>query len=386
MAGTLEERLKQQARELGFDLVGIAPAAPADGFEHLRSWLAAGYAGTMDYLHKRAEARRHPSSILPGVRSVVMVAMSYNDAADSGEDSSPRPVQSGAPGAVVGKVARYARGADYHGVLWQSLGRLLEWLQGERPGCVGRAVADSAPLLERNFARRAGLGWIGKNTLLLNRVTGSYVVLGALLVDVDLRPDTPFEADHCGSCTACLDACPTDAFPAPGVLDARRCVSYLTIEHKGPIPPELRRGVGDWLFGCDICQEVCPWNRKASAGTEPKLQPLSWLTALDAVELLGLSEEEFRRRFEGTALLRPRRRGLLRNAAVVLGNTGDRSALPALRRALEDPEANVRDAAAAAIAEIERRCGPGSDDAEARPEQTRTPAEKNEGAMAAKGP
>ena len=225
-------------------------------------------------------------------------------------------------------------------MLWRRLGELLDWLQGERPGCVGRAVADSAPLLERNFARRAGLGWVGKNTLLLNCDAGSYFVLGALLVDVELRPDAPFEASHCGTCTACLDACPTDAFPAPGVLDARRCVSYLTIEHKGPIPLELRPGVGDWLFGCDVCQEVCPWNRKASAGTEPKLQPLSWLTALDAVELLGLSEEEFSVGFEGTALMRARRRGLLRNAAIVLGNSGDHSSLPALRRgALDDPEA-----------------------------------------------
>jgi epoxyqueuosine reductase len=342
MSASLEDRLKRQARELGFDLVGVAPAAPADGFGNLRAWLAAGYAGTMDYLHKNAEARRHPASILPDVRSVVMAGMSYHQPA-----TGPEP--------AVGKVARYARGADYHEVLWRRLERLLDWLQAERPGCHGRAVADSAPLLERDFARRAGLGWIGKNTLLLNPTTGSYFVLGALLVDVELRPDEPFEAEHCGSCTACLDACPTGAFPAPGVLDARRCVSYLTIENKGPIPPELRPGVGGWLFGCDICQEVCPWNHKAPPGTEPKLQPLPWLAALDAAELLGLSEEEFARRFEGTALLRARRRGLLRNAAAVLGNTGDRSALPALWRALGDPEELVRESAARAIAEIERR-------------------------------
>jgi epoxyqueuosine reductase len=353
MGGTLEERLKQKARALGFDLVGVAPAAPADGFEQLHTWLAAGYAGTMTYLHKNAEARRHPASILPAVRSVVMAAMSYNDATTD-DGAPPRP----AGHAAVGRIARYARGADYHEVLWRRLERLLDWLQTERPGCVGRAVADSAPLLERNFARRAGLGWIGKNTLLLNCDAGSYFVLGALLVDIQLRPDTPFEAEHCGSCTACLDACPPAAFPAPGVLDARRCVSYLTIEHKGPIPLELRPGVSDWLFGCDVCQEVCPWNRKASAGTEPKLQPQSSLAALDAVELLGLSEEEFCRRFEGTALLRARRRGLLRNAAIVLGNTGDHAALPALRRALTDREATIRDAADWAIAEIERRYGP----------------------------
>lgn len=345
MADSLEIRLKRQARGLGFDLVGVAPAGPADGFGRLRAWLAAGYAGTMDYLHKHAEARRHPASILPEVRSVIMAGMSYQQGPEDVADS-------------LGKVARYARGDDYHEVLWRRLERLLDWLQGERPGCVGRAVADSAPLLERDFARRAGLGWIGKNTLLLNRETGSYVVLGALLVDVELRPDEPYEAEHCGSCTACLDACPTDAFPEPGVLDARRCVSYLTIENKGPIPPELRSGVGEWLFGCDICQEVCPWNHKTPPGTEPKLQPHPWLAALDAAELLGLSEEEFTRRFADTALLRARRRGLLRNAAVVLGNAGDRSALPALRRALADPEELVRESAARAIAEIERRHPP----------------------------
>ncbi len=349
MAATLENRLKRQARELGFDLVGVAPAGPADGFDRLRAWLAAGYAGTMDYLHKHAEARRHPASILPEVRSVVMAGLSYNSGP---ADEAERPV----PAATAGRVARYARGADYHEVLWRRLERLLGWLQAERPGCHGRAVADSAPLLERDFARRAGLGWIGKNTLLLNRDVGSFVVLGALLVDLELRPDDPYESDHCGSCTACLDACPTGAFPAPGVLDARRCVSYLTIEHKGPVPPALRAGVGDWVFGCDVCQEVCPWNRGAAPGSEPKLQSRPWLAALDAAELLGLTEEEFRRRFAGTALLRARRRGLLRNAALVLGNRGDRSALPALRRAMDDPEPWVRDAAAWAVAEIERRC------------------------------
>jgi epoxyqueuosine reductase len=363
MADTLEDRLKQQARKLGFDVVGVAPAAPVDGFDHLREWLAAGYAGTMNYLHKHAEARRHPASILPEVRSVIMVGISYHASPpEDGESGTSNESQNllSSPllhnsSFTIGKVARYARGTDYHKVLWQRLGQLLDWLQEQHPGCRGRAVADSAPLLERNFARRAGLGWIGKNTLLLNRETGSYMVLGALLVDLELQPDVAFEADHCGTCTACLDACPTDAFPAAGVLDARRCISYLTIENKGPIPPELSAGVGDWLFGCDICQEVCPWNNKAVPGTEPQLQPLAWLTALDASELLGLSEEEFRRRFKGTALLRARRRGLLRNAAVVLGNTGDRSVLPALQRALDDPEPLVSEAAARAIADIERR-------------------------------
>ncbi len=339
----LEPRLKRHGRALGFDLVGVAPAAPADGFDRLRDWLDRGYAGEMTYMHRHADARRHPASVLPEVRSVVMLGMNYHPGRDENDEGQ------------CGRVARYGRGADYHDVLRERLNRLLAWLQSELPGCVGRGVVDTAPLLERDFARRAGLGWFGKNTLLLNKRLGSYFFLAALLVDAELRPDAPFEHRHCGTCTACLDACPTEAFVGPGVLDSRRCISYLTIELKGAVPPELRRGIGDWLFGCDICQEVCPWNRRAPAATEPALRPRLELESVDPIELLGLDEEEFRRRFRGTALMRSKRRGLLRNAALVLGNVGDERALPALRRALDDPDPIVREAAAWAIAEIETR-------------------------------
>jgi epoxyqueuosine reductase len=343
---TLEDRLRQQARALGFELVGIAPASPADGFARLRDWLARGFAGTMDFLQRHADAHCHPAAILPEVRSVVMVGLNYKPAA---EDDPP--------GGGRGRVARYARGADYHDVLRERLGRLLGWLQGERPGCRGRAVVDTAPLLERDFARRAGLGWFGKNTMLLNQRLGSYFFLGALLVDLALEPDAPFESAHCGTCTACLDACPTAAFAGPGLLDARRCISYLTIELKGQVPEDLRPGLGDWVFGCDICQEVCPWNRKAPPGTDPALGATADLESLDLAALLGMSAEEFRRRFRGTALTRAKRRGLLRNAALVLGNAGDPAALPALRRARDDPEPLVREAAAWAIARIEEKAG-----------------------------
>jgi epoxyqueuosine reductase len=363
---SLEVRLKRQAHALGFELVGVAPSAPADGFERLRDWLARGFAGAMDYLPRHADARRDPSSILPEVRSVVMVGMSYNQ-----QEVRSQKSEVNGPGALAsdlrpltsfslrGRVARYARGPDYHDVLRERLKRLLAWLQAERPGCRGRAVVDTAPLLERDYARRAGLGWFGKNTMLLNRRQGSYFFLGALLVDVELTPDAAHETSHCGTCTACLDACPTDAFPTPGVLDARRCVSYLTIELRGPVPEELRAGLGDWVFGCDVCQEVCPWNRKAPPGAEPALAPRPDLEALDLEEVLGLSEDEFRRRFAGTALTRPRRSGLLRNAALALGNTGGPEALPALRRALADPEPLVREAAAWAVGRIEGRGGGG---------------------------
>lgn len=337
---SLEERLKQQAHVLGFELAGIARAADADGFDRLREWLDREYDGEMRYMRERAELLRHPASVLPSVRSVVMVGMNYfTDAA------------CGLAGAA--RIARYAQGQrDYHDLLRERLNTLLKWVQEQVPGARGRGVVDTAPLLERDFARRAGLGWFGKNTMLLNKSMGSWFFLGALLLDLDLTPDAPHFGSHCGTCTACLDACPTDAFPEPGVLDARRCISYLTIELRGPMPEELRADVGDWLFGCDICQDVCPWNRKAPATTAPALQPRDDIAALDPVELLGLSEEEFRRRFRDTPLFRTKRRGLIRNAAIVLGNSCDPAALPALRRALDDPDTVIQDTVRWAIERI----------------------------------
>jgi len=339
----LEARIKHRAMELGFELAGIAAAGPADGFDRLRAWLDRGFAGDMSYMHKHAEARRHPSSILPDVRSVVMLGMNYNPAVASPE----KPLS--------GKIARYARGEDYHNVLRRRLNQLLAWVQSEVPDCRGRGVVDTAPLLERDFARRAGLGWFGKNTMLLNKQLGSYFFLGALLLDLDLEPDLGQETDHCGTCTACLDACPTQAFVEPGLMDARRCISYLTIELKGSIPVELREPMGAWAFGCDVCQEVCPWNHKAPPGKEPALAGRPDLESVDLIELLGLGPEEFRQRFRGTALTRTKRRGLLRNAAIVLGNQGDVEALPALRGALGDSEALVREAAQWAIDQIVAR-------------------------------
>src|SRR5262245_14740468 len=335
MPGTLEIRLKERARALGFELVGIAPATPADGFDHLRAWLDRDFAGGMTYMDRQVEARRHPASILPAVRSVVMVGVNYHCRPRADDCENPE----------MGRVASYALGADYHDVLRGKLNELLAWVQAEVPGTQGRGVVDTAPLLERDFARRAGLGWFGKNTMLINKRLGSFFFLGALLLDLALQSDAPFDANHCGTCTACLDACPTQAFAGPYQLDARKCISYLTIELRGPTPEELRPGIGAWLFGCDVCQDVCPWNRKAPLGAEPALQPSDDLIAIDPAELLGLDEAEFRRRFRGTALWRAKRRGLLRNAALVLGNRGDAQAVPALERALSDVDPVVRDAA-----------------------------------------
>jgi epoxyqueuosine reductase len=331
---SVAQAIKDLARSIGFDRVGVAAATDADGFDRLTEWLARGFAGDMAYMHKHAPARRHPSSVLPGVRSVVMVSLNY------------RQTTSGGP------IAQYARGLDYHDVLRDRLNRLLKAIQNVYPEIAGRGVVDTAPLLERDFARRAGLGWFGKNTMLIHPKLGSFFFLGALLLDVDLPVDEPFAKNHCGTCTRCLDACPTDAFPAPGWLDSRRCISYLTIEQRGSIPDEFRSGLGNWAFGCDICQDVCPWNKKAPFAGDPAFAPREDLVAPDLLKLLEITEDEFRRQFRGTALLRTKRVGLVRNVALVLGNLGDRAALPALRRVSDDPDPILREAAAWAIAKI----------------------------------
>jgi len=336
----LTDRLKVEARRLGFDLVGVAPAVVPPGYGRYLEWLEAGREAGMGYLRRQAEARGHPGHVLEGARSVVVVGMIYGE-----RDPDP-------PGPTQGKVARYARGGDYHDVLWRKGEALLGWLQAERPGVVGRAVCDSAPLLERDFARLAGLGWIGKNTCLIDRKAGSFTVLGALLVDEELAYDAPFEADHCGTCTRCLDACPTGAFDGPYRLDARRCISYWTIEHKGPIPDEAAQSLDGWVFGCDVCQDVCPWNRKAPPGREPALGArLEW-SHPDLIEWLGRDPAAFSKAIKGTALARSKRTGLLRNAALILGTGGTVEAITALIDRLGDVDPVVRGASAWALGRI----------------------------------
>lgn len=340
MPDDLTERLKAEARRLGFDLVGVAPAVVPPGYGRYLEWLEKGHAAGMAYLERRAEARGDPRSILDGARSVVVVGMIYGRR----ETSTLGPTQ--------GKVARYARGGDYHEVIWRKLEALLGWLKVERPDAIGRAVCDTAPLLERDFARLAGLGWIGKNTCLIDRKAGSFTVLGALLVDLELGYDTPFEPDHCGTCTRCLDACPTDAFDGPYQLDARRCISYWTIEHKGPIPDGPAENLGDWAFGCDICQDVCPWNRKAPAGREPALDPRPEWVNPDLIGWLTRDPAAFSKALKGTALARPKRSGLVRNAALILGTRRVAEAVPALIDRLRDADPVVRGASAWALARI----------------------------------
>ncbi len=338
----LSQFLKQRAEQLGFTLCGICPSATPAGTDRLDQWLAAGYAGHMGYISERRTAYDHPRHVLEGVRSLIMLAMPYANA-------EPKPITTGQ-----GRVSRYAWGEmDYHNLIRDRLHQLADSLREKIPKADTRGVVDTAPLLEREFAQLAGLGWAGKNTLLLSKRAGSYFFLAALLTDQVLEYDEPFTADHCGSCTACLDACPTDAFPQPYVLDATRCISYLTIELQKPIPAELRPGMGDWLFGCDVCQQVCPWNRDVPLSKEPAFAPLLEMNPLSLAELFELDEAEFRRRFRHTPLWRAHRRGLLRNAATVLGNHGDSSALPALATGLADVEPLVRGACAWALGELQ---------------------------------
>jgi epoxyqueuosine reductase len=340
----LTSRLKSEALRLGFDDVGIAPAVAPPGYPDFLRWLEAGHAAGMDYMSRHATSRAHPGSVLDGVRSVVVVSVVYGR---NERETAPLP-------ATRGKVARYARGADYHRVLRDNLLALLAWLQAQSRTIRGRAVVDTAPLLERDYARLAGLGWIGKNTMLISRRLGSFTFLGALLIDAELSYDAPHQANHCGTCTRCLDACPTDAFVGPNQLDARRCISYWTIEHRGVLADPDAAALDGWVFGCDICQDVCPWNRKAPSGRLSELDARQEWSDPDLIEWLTRGVSEWAARLEGTALTRSKRAGLLRNAALVLGARGLPAAVAPLASRLDDQseDAVVRAAAAWALGQI----------------------------------
>ena len=342
----LTDCLKAEALRLGFDQVGIAPAVVPPGYPDFLRWLETGYSAGMDYLKRQEPSRSNPATLLDGVRSIVVVSVVYgsNDADRETDRASP----------VQGRVARYARGVDYHRVLWDKLGLLLDWLKRERPTARGRAVADTAPLLERDYARLAGIGWIGKNTMLISRKLGSFTFLGALLTDVELAYDRPHHADHCGSCTRCLDACPTGAFSGPYQLDARRCISYWTIEHRGMLDDEAAEQLNGWVFGCDICQDVCPWNRKAPSGRLDEFQARPEWVGPDLIDWLNDDLATWRARLKGTALTRTKRAGLLRNAALVLGTRRRPEAVAPLASRLDDIEEDpiVRASAAWALGRI----------------------------------
>ncbi len=373
-AAALSDAVRAKARELGFDLVGITTPEPTDHLTFYRRWLAGGRHGGMSYLARRdALARRGDlAATLPGVRSVIVVGHEYYQEDPSGVPEDPSR----------GVIARYARGRDYHKVVKKKLVALGRWLGG-----AWRAYVDTGPILERELARRAGLGWFGKNTMLINPERGSYFFLGVLLTDVALEPDAPFEADHCGTCRACLDACPTGALlgrdesGAP-VMDAVRCISYLTIEHRGPIPVELRRLMGNRIYGCDICQEVCPWNERFAevAAEQDYAAREAWAAERDRdpddpdhdgtevvipttdgpalVALMRMSEDEWDAYTRGSAMRRAGYLGLRRNVAIALGNwlaasdRPDPEAVGELAAALSDEDPVVAEAAAWALRQV----------------------------------
>ncbi len=303
--------VKARARALGFDGVGITDLAPVPHGEALTSWLDRGMAGTMTYMERQAPRRLDPSTILPGASRAVVVTRNYNN-----PDGPSHP--------VTGRVAKYARGRDYHHALaepLQSLASYIVSLGGS--GTTARSYVDAGPVPERELAQRAGLGWIGKNTMLIDAAAGSFIFLATVLTDLELTMDDPFQADRCGSCRRCLEACPTDAFFRERVLDSRRCVSYLTIEHRGEIDGALAPGMGDWVFGCDICQDVCPWNIKfARTADDPILEQDTTLEWLDLERLTRMSEVEFDTRYGATALERPGVNGMRRNALIAARNRG----------------------------------------------------------------
>ena len=336
----LAARLKAQAYGVGFDLAGVVRLTASPTFGRFQQWLDAGHAGEMAYMARATPGRADPRAHLPPARSALVVALNYGGTQPTGP------------------VARYARGDDYHDVMLAKLRMLETTLRADSGDDVWvRSYVDTGPFLERDLARQAGLGWFGKNTTLIHPKLGSFFVLGTLFTSVDLEPDEPFEADRCGTCTRCIDACPTQAFVRPHELDARRCISYLTIELRGEIPVQLRSSLGSLLFGCDICQDVCPWNVRFSRDlTERSLEPRATLAHQDARTLardvLAMTDEDFRATFKGSPVKRAKRRGLARNAAVVLGNVGTAEDVPALAHSLADPEPLVRQHAAWALGRL----------------------------------
>ncbi len=333
----LTARLKAEARRLGFDLAGATAAVVPPRLGAFQQWLADGFAGEMEYLQRRAVAYEHPKHVLDGVRSLLMLALAYR----TEEPVEPAPGQ--------GLLARYAWGSDYHDLIRERLHALADFHRQLTPAAAVRGVVDTAPLLEREFAELAGLGWVGKNTLLLNRQLGSWFFLAALLTSETLVYDQPVTTGHCGTCRACIDGCPTGAIVEPYRLDARKCISYLTIELREPIPPEMRASIGQRIFGCDICQDVCPFNRRPPPTAEPALRPRPDSNPVGLAELLCLDDAAFRERFRGSPVLRPAARAAVPGRLRV-GQSARPARRPALVEGLRDTDPAVREACAWALA------------------------------------
>ena len=340
MSTDLKQLIKDKARQLGFLLAGVTTPEPPPHYSTFEHWLAQGHHGTMAYLadERSSQRRADPSQIRPECKSILVLATPYNPPLPMGEGLGVR-------------VASYARGLDYHDVLPARMQALVQFIGEQVGGAVkNRWYTDTGPILERDLAQRAGIGWIGKNTCLIHPKQGSYFLLSEILLDLALEPDPPFITDHCGTCTRCIQACPTECILPNRTLDAARCISYLTIELKGGIPPALRDKIGDWVFGCDICQQVCPWNRFAPEG-DPAFDAN---TPPPSPEDLTLTPQAFNQRFKRTPIKRAKRRGYLRNLAVALGNIGDTHYLPVLQQVINHPEPSVCDHAQWAINKIDR--------------------------------
>ena len=345
--------VKKAAREAGFDLVGIAPVRDFAELEYFPEWIAAGHAGEMKYMESRDEAGRLKRASLrtaaPWARSVIVCALNYNTAQLYSTQSHD---------AGCGWISRYAWGGqDYHEAVLRRL-RAIEGKIAERAGGTPvlqlRSYVDTGPLVERIYAKYAGIGWIGKNTCVLNQQLGSWLFLGVILTSLELSPDLP-APDRCGSCTRCIDACPTNAFVAPYQLDANRCISYLTIEKRGEIPPEMREGIGRQVFGCDICQDVCPWNRKSPATELPEFQPREGMVNPALDWLAEMTEEEFRARLRGSPVRRAKCSGLRRNAVIAMGNSGERRFLTTLEALTHDKDPVVAESAGWAKSRLEHK-------------------------------
>ncbi|MFQ5424862.1 MAG: tRNA epoxyqueuosine(34) reductase QueG [Phycisphaerae bacterium] len=312
-AGETSDVIRRAAAAAGFDRCGIAPAGPIGRGEFLRAWLRRGYAGTMGYLHRHVESRIDVRAWLPAARSVIVVALCYRQPADAS-------IEEPADGAARGRVAVYAWGEDYHVVMREKLDGLVGRMRRaiDRP-FDARVCVDTSAILERELAARAGIGWIGKNTMVLNASLGSFFFLGEIITDLPLTPDAP-EPDHCGTCTRCVEACPTGAFPQPYAMDARRCISYLTIEHRGEIAPALAAAMGDWVFGCDVCQTVCPFNRRVAPAAEPRFAGSAEAGRPRLADLLAETRSEYKTRVENKATARARPEMWKRNAEIVRRN------------------------------------------------------------------